>query len=405
MHALRALFRALLVLPACLFPAAPSLGQPDKQANAPEPKILPLGQGIRAVAFSANGAWLAAGLGEPKQRGRVVLWDVASRKQLWSHEEATGIPSVAFSPDGKTIAIAVYDHTAKLLDPGTGRVLKTLRGHKNYVRAVAFSPDGKTLATGGWDRTVKLWDLPAGTERKTLAWPSDQLFGLTFSPRGQWLLAAGGPARVWNAATGEEKLTVNPYHVPWAVFTDEERFLTGGYDGTIRLWVIGTGKELLRIHGIGGVDRLAFSSRAGLLAESGFSKSVPLFDFTLEGPGPKEQKRIAALLVKLDDDDYETRESAGKEMLAVGFSAESELRRAMKESPSAEVRIRCRRLRQQLLSRPRTTLVGHTDQVEAIAFSPDGKLLATGSRDGSVRLWSVSDFKEAGRLVPAAPSE
>jgi len=395
--------RALLVLPVCLFLAAASFGQPEKRDKKPDSKASPLGLGIRGVAFSANGVWLAAGLGEPKQRGRVVLWDLASRKQLWSNEEQAGIPSVAFSPDGKTMAIAVYDNTAKLLDTGSGRVLKVLRGHKNYVRAVAFSPDGKTLATGGWDRMVKLWDLPAGTERKTLAWPSEQLFGLTFSPRGQWLLAAGGPACVWNAATGEEKLTVNPYHVPWAVFTDEESFLTGGYDGTIRLWNIGTGKELLRMRGRGGVDRLAFSSRARLLAESGFSKSVPLFEFTLESPGPKEQARIRALLIKLDDDDYETRESAGKEMLAVGFGAESELRRAMKESPAAEVRIRCRRLRQQLLTTPRATLAGHTDQVEAVAFSPDSTLLATGSRDGSVRLWSVSDFKEVGRLVPAAP--
>lgn len=369
----------------------------DKQ---PAAKELPLGRGIRCVAFSHDGALLAAGLGEPKERGRVILWDVASRKQLWSQEEDQGIPSVAFSPDRKIMAIGNYDHTAKLLDTSSGKLLKTLRGHKNYVRAVAFSPDGKTLATGGWDHAVKLWSLPEGTERKSLAFPEERLFGLCFSPRGQWLLAAGGPAHVWNAASGEEKRIVRPYHAPWGVFVDEQFFFTGGYDGTIRLWDLQTGKELFRIGGIGGVDRLAYSASARLIAETGYSKTIGVFDFTLEKPDAKVQERIRSLLTKLDDDDYDVREAASKEMLTVGMAAEPDLRREMKESPSAEVRIRCRRLRQELLSKPRVILRGHSDQVETLAFSPDGGVLASGSRDGTVRLWNTKTFKEMVRLVP-----
>jgi WD40 repeat protein len=385
----------LVVLPFCWTPAAPS-GPKDQQPTAKE---LPLGKGIRCVAFSADGALLAASLGEPKQRGRVILWDVPGRKQLWSHEEADGIPSVAFSPDKKTMAIGVYDHTAKLLKTASGKVLKTLRGHKNYVRAVAFAPDGKTLATGGWDQTVKLWDLPAGTERKTLAWPEKQLFGLSYSPGGRWLLAAGGQATVWNAVTGEEKRTVRPYYSPWAVFVNDQLFFTGGYDGTIRLWDVETGKEQFRFHHLAGVERLAYSARSRLLAETSFSKTIALFEFGLEKPNSKVQEQIRSLLSKLDDDDYDAREAATNEMRSLGMAAEPALWLAMKESPSAEVRIRCRRLRQELLSKPRVVLRGHSDRVEALAFSPDDALLASGGRDGIVRLWNTKTLKELGQLI------
>jgi WD40 repeat protein len=394
---------ALLVFLGYLLAAPLLTGRADEETKKPPAKERPLGQGIRCVAFSGDGALLAASLGEPKQRGRVVLWDVARRKELWSHEEGDGVPALVFSPDGKTLAIAEYDHTARLLDSATGRTVMILRGHTKYVRAVAFSPDGKTLATGGWDHAVKLWDLPGGTERNTLDWPGEQLFSLCYSPGGRWLMAAGGEARIWDAATSAEKLTVRPYHAPCAVFVDDNWFLTGGYDGAIRLWSMTTGKQRLRLHGIGGVDRLAFSAPAGLLAETGFAKSASLFAFTLDELTPRQKERCATLLSKLDNDDYDVREAAGKEMLTLGFAAEPELRRVMQDAPSAEVRIRCRRLREELLCKPRATLLGHTDQVEAVAFSPDGRCLATGSRDGSVRLWNVPDFKETARLVPRAP--
>jgi len=267
------------------------------------------------------------------------------------------------------------------------------------VRAVAFAPDGKTLATGGWDQTVKLWDLPAATERKQLEFPEKRLFALTFSPTGKWLLAAGdSQTRLWNAVTGQEKQTIPArYYSPWAVFLDDNWFFSGG--NGIRLWNIRTGKELLRFQDTSG-DRLAYSAAARLLACTGYSRTITLFEFTLEKPNPKVQEQIRSLLIKLDDDDYDVREAAAKEMLSVGMAAEADLRHAMKESHSAEVRIRCRRLRQELLSKPRAVLRGHSEPVEALAISPDGQLLASGSLDGTIRLWNTKTYKEMGRLVP-----
>ena len=70
--------------------------------------------------------------------------------------------SVAYSPDGKTLASAGDDGTVKLWEGATGKEQATLRGHSREVWSVAYSPDGKTLASGSWDGTVKLWDVTTG---------------------------------------------------------------------------------------------------------------------------------------------------------------------------------------------------------------------------------------------------
>jgi WD40 repeat protein len=164
------------------------------------------------------------------------------------------------------------------------------------------------------------------------------------------------------------------------------------------LWNIDAKDEPLRFSGMGGVDRIAYSPKSKLVAATG-GRSVEVYDFTLDAATPEQTKRIDALIEKLDDEAYAIREQARKDILAVGFVAEPRLRKIMKTSPSAEVRIRSRRLRETLLTTPRISFTGHTEQVEALAFSLDGRVLASGSKDGSVRLWKVADAKEPPRIL------
>ena len=136
--------------------------------------------------------------------------------------------------------------------------------------------------------------------------------------------------------------------------------------------------------------------------EGGYGRDLSLFDLNLRTPEGEELEHIRTLLVKLDDDSYEVREAVSKELLAVGFSAEAELRKAMKEAKSAEVRIRSRRVRQELLSKPHTSLRGHTDELLGLAFSPDGKFVAyTSNESGRFEVY-VETFPRSDRRWPVS---
>jgi WD40 repeat protein len=185
-----------------------------------------------------------------------------------------------------------------------------------------------------------------------------------------------------------------------SAFTSDGKWvLTGGYEGTVRVWDPRTGELHCKFQNLGGVEAIAYAPATRTLAVCGVGNNIQLFELSLEAPTEKEQERIRALLAKIDDDAYAVREEACKQLLEIGFIAEPELRRAIQESKSAEVRIRARRLRAEMLSQPRASLTGHTEQVEYIAFSPDGKLLASASKDGTARLWKVATRKELWRCA------
>ncbi len=124
-----------------------------------------------------------------------------------------------------------------------------------------------------------------------------------------------------------------------------------------------------------------------------------LYKLELREPTAAEREKVRTLLAKLDDDDYAVRESAGKKLLALGLLAEPQVRRASKESKSAEVRLRCRKLRAAMLRQPGIALAAGSE-LEGVVFSPDGKLLAAAGKDGAVRLWDVATHKELARLIP-----
>ena len=109
------------------------------------------------------------------------------------------VRGVAFSPDGRLLATANWDRTARLWDPATGEHLRTLTGHTSAVLGVAFSPDGRLLATASSDGTARVWDPATGEHLRTLTGHTSAVLGVAFSPDGRLLATASSDktARVW----------------------------------------------------------------------------------------------------------------------------------------------------------------------------------------------------------------
>jgi WD40 repeat protein len=105
--------------------------------------------------------------------------------------EGPAVNDVAYSPDGKRLATAGWDHTARLWDIATGEQILTLTGHSGWLMRLKFSPDGMTLATTSNDGTAKLWDAQTGDELFTLTGHTQAVFDVAFSPDGRLLATSG----------------------------------------------------------------------------------------------------------------------------------------------------------------------------------------------------------------------
>ncbi len=356
------------------------------------------------LTFSPDGQRLAVATGKPDSKVALTVWDTATLHRLWEVRDRQGIAAVAFAPDGQTLAIGRLSEEAKVYDSVAGKLRATYGGHGTVARAVGFAPDGKLLAVGSYEGFIKLWDWARGTEVRTLTGPKGRIYEVVFSPDGTRLLSVGGnTARLWNVGAGQEQhLLPHASLVRSGLFAPDGRtVVTGGGDATVRSWDVKTGTPRWKLERYGNVNTLAYSPSRDVLAISGSGRRIELVSPVFRECDESQRRRLDVLLAHLDDDSYAVRDAASREILKMGLMAEPSLRRLTTESKSAEVRLRCRHLRQQVLTTPQTELSGHGDEVESVAFAPDGNLLASVDRTGTVRLWEIATRRIRGHFVPS----
>ncbi len=131
------------------------------------------------------------------QRG-VQVWDISKSAPIHLPQKSNSL-SLAFSPDGNTLAVAL-DWNITLINLETKQPRRTLSGHKGIVSVVAFGPDGSTLVSGSWDKTVRLWDVATGREKRSFSFPIGRVYSLAYAPHGLTIAAGGdqGVIYLWD---------------------------------------------------------------------------------------------------------------------------------------------------------------------------------------------------------------
>jgi eukaryotic-like serine/threonine-protein kinase len=337
---------------------------------------------VNGVAFSPNGQTLAT----TGSDGEIKLWDASRHTEVATiHGDGTSQDTVRFSPDGKTIAVSRGDGTLKLYDVVTRTLRDVLRGHADLAEGLAFSPDGSRLVSAS--NAVRVWDLTKQPGALVLEGHKDITWQIAFSPDGRTIASASkdGSARLWNVADGRElAMLSHGQWVNWVAFSpDGVRLATADDDKFVRLWNAATGEMVATLSGHTAVAECAtFSPDGKLLASGGKTGEIKLWDpatgqelITLYSP---DHNPIWSLAFS-PDGKYLVAAEGGLEALGV----ETGHLLTVWDVSS-----------RQLLK----TLVGHSSDVRAIAFSPDGKLLASGSFDDTIKLWDVTTWTEVASL-------
>jgi WD40 repeat protein len=383
---------------------------------------------VRYAAFSRDGKRLASSSAD----GTIRVWDPAAPRELQrftlrpheKHEKPVFlIPDVAFTPDGKSLAVWGYDEKLQVRDAATGKVQRVLGDKQDIIGRVAFSPDGALMA---WttQNTTHLWDV--ATWKPVRQWPSPSCRALTFSPDGKTLVAGCGESRprFWDVASGQELRTFAGHRrqVLALSFSDEgQRLFSGSSDASFCVWDWRVAREEA-VWQLSRSDLMSISrdGRKGAVASIA-GKKVNIWDFqtgtvqalhpvsaVLRQPVLSDNGKLVAwydwhrtihLWNTAEQRELHRFAGIGNDSGCMVFSPGGKwllFADVLGEGPDSEIRIIDTKSGRELRRLPTE------GNLLNMAFAPDARVWATATFDlgheGKVRLWDAATFREIGFL-------
>ena len=331
---------------------------------------------VRSVAFSHDGRRIVTGGGFWGQDYTVRVWDADSGEgNLVLHGHQASINSVAVSPSDQRIVSGADDGTARIWDIGEVREVAVLRGHQAQVNCVAISPTGQYIVTGSWDGTVRCWDANTAQQLAVLVGHQGAVWCVAVSPNGRFIVSGSGDRtiRKWDVATCEEQ-AVYQGHVSdvkgVAVSHDALRIVSAA-DETLRVWDAASNGSVaeLRRHN-NRINSVAVSSN-GEYVVSGAGGEFGWPDNTVRVWDAASGEEIAIC-------------SHRDPVYGVAISPDSQY---VASAGQGVVLVWDTKRGRKIAA-----LRGHSERINNVNFSPDGKRIVSGSWDCTARVWDTRGF-------------